>query len=418
VLVAANNAVGGSASAASVGTVSPSATAPKAPGAPTLVKTVWAASAYSQATVYWTAPTLNNNSSLLRYSVVVKKAGVTIDTLTVLPGATVTVGTASFPGVVVTGLDLGSAYTFVVSSTNSIGSTAAAATAALTPAIAPGAPTLVSAARGSKSATVSWTAPESNGGSAITGYTVTCTDGLVTKTATGTATGTSAVVKSLVNGTEYTCKVAAKNAKGTSVASSTQTVTPATVSSAPLTATGVSGNGQVTVSWTASAVTGGTALTGFTITVKAAGVVVTTVSAAAADRSAVITELNNGTAYTFSVVATNSVGNSAAKTSVAVTPATTPGAPTIGTALQTSATTSLTAKWTAPSSNGGSAITGYEVKVFKDGSWVKTVTATATATSLVVTGLTTKTAYTFTVAAKNIKGTGTASSASTAVSTK
>jgi titin len=79
----------------------------------------------------------------------------------------------------------------------------------------------------------------------------------------------------------------------------------------------------------------------------------------------------------------------------------------------------LTVNWTAPTSTGGSAITGYEIKVYSGGLQVGTAkTAAATAKTLAVTGLTTKTAYTFTVAAKNVNGTGTASAASTAVSTK
>jgi hypothetical protein len=225
-------------------------------------------------------------------------------------------------------------------------------------------------------------------------------------------------VKTLVNGTTYTCSVTAKNAKGTSVASSTQTVTPATVPGAPTGAVGVAGNGLVTVSWVAPAVNGGAAVTGYSITVKAGANVVKSVSAGATDRSSVVTGLTNGTAYTFSIVATNSVGNSAVAASKAVTPSTTPGAPTSGTTAQTSAT-SLTVNWTAPSSTGGSAITGYEIKVYSNGVQIGTAkTAAATAKSLVVTGLTTKTAYTFTVAAKNVNGTGSASAPSAAVSTK
>jgi len=418
VSVTANNIAGSSEAASSFGTISPSATAAKAPGAPTLVKTVWAANASTQATVYWTAPALNNNSSLLNYSVAVKKGVATVSTLTVSPSATVTVSTVTYPGVVVTGLELGQSYTFVVSATNGIGSTSAAATPALTPAVAPGAPTLVSVVRGSLSATVNWTAPASNGGSVITGYAITCTAGSTTVSGTGTATGTSAVVTKLVNGTTYTCSVAAKNAVGTSVASSTQTVTPATVPGAPTGAAGVAGNGQVTVNWVAPVVNGGAAITGYSITVKAGAIVVKTVNAGASDHSAVIAGLTNGTAYTFSIVATNAVGNSTAVASKAVTPSTTPGAPTVGITAQTSAT-SLTFNWTAPSSTGGSAVTGYEIKVFSKGVQVGAAkTAAATAKSLIVTGLTTKTAYTFTVAAKNVNGTGSASAASVAVSTK
>ena len=67
--------------------------------------------------------------------------------------------------------------------------------------------------------------------------------------------------------------------------------------------------------------------------------------------------------------------------------------------------------WTAPSSNGGSAITSYTVTPYI-GSTAQTpvtVTGNPPATSTTVTGLTNGTAYTFTVSATNAIGTGPAS---------
>ena len=77
-----------------------------------------------------------------------------------------------------------------------------------------------------------------------------------------------------------------------------------------------------------------------------------------------VTGLTNGTAYTFTVAAINSVGTGpASAASNSVTPTdprhTVPGAPTIGTA--TAGNASATVTWTAPASNGGSAITGYVI---------------------------------------------------------
>ena len=77
----------------------------------------------------------------------------------------------------------------------------------------PGAPAGVRAtALGNNSATVSWTAPSYDGGSAITGYTVTSSPGGITATAAGTATSTT--VNNLPGGTAYTFTVAASNIAG------------------------------------------------------------------------------------------------------------------------------------------------------------------------------------------------------------
>ncbi len=127
-----------------------------------------------------------------------------------------------------------------------------------------------------------------------------------------------------------------------------------------------------------------------------------------------VTGLTNGTAYTFTVAAINAVGTgrqSAASNSV--TPATTPGAPTIGTA--TSGNASATVTWTAPASNGGSAITGYVVTPYIGGTAQTAQTFNSTATTETVTGLTNGTAYTFKVAAINSVGTGAQSAASNSV---
>jgi len=82
----------------------------------------------------------------------------------------------------------------------------------------PGAPTNVAAVGGNGQATVSFTAPGTTGGSAITGYTVTANPpGGVDQNA-GTPT-TSHLVTGLINGTEYTFTVTATTAAGTSLPS-------------------------------------------------------------------------------------------------------------------------------------------------------------------------------------------------------
>lgn len=88
--------------------------------------------------------------------------------------------------------------------------------------------------------------------------------------------------------------------------------------------------------------------------------------------------------------------------------ATVPGAPTIGTATGGNAQAVVT--FTAPASDGGSAITGYRVTSSPGG-----ITATGSSSPITITGLTNGTAYTFTVAAQNAVGYGAESAASNSV---
>jgi Fibronectin type III domain len=98
----------------------------------------------------------------------------------------------------------------------------------------PGAPTAVTATAGNTTAIVSFTAPASNGGAAITGYTVTSSTG--NKTATGTSSPIT--VTGLTNGTAYTFTVVATNSIGSSVASAASNSVKPVAPSASTTALG------------------------------------------------------------------------------------------------------------------------------------------------------------------------------------
>jgi hypothetical protein len=97
--------------------------------------------------------------------------------------------------------------------------------------IVPGAPTIGTATAGNASASVSFTAPTPNGGSAITGYTVTSSPG----GKTGTGTSSPITVSGLTNGTAYTFTVTATNAIGTGAASgASNSVTPVAPNASPI----------------------------------------------------------------------------------------------------------------------------------------------------------------------------------------
>jgi RHS repeat-associated protein len=364
------------------------AAGPTAPGAPTAVK---ATPGNAQATVTWTAPA-TGGSPITAYTVTSSPGGFT--------AATTGAKTAT-----VTGLSNGTAYTFTVTATNIVGTgPASAASAPVTPAASPGAPTGVAATAGNAKAVVTWTAPTDNGGSAITGYTVTASPGGATATTTG---ATSATVNGLTNGTAYTFMVTAKNAVSTGPSSAPSgAITPAGPPGSPTGVAAVAGNAQATVSWTAPASNGGSAITGYTVTSSPGGKTATTTGAT----SAIVGTLTNGTAYTFTVKATTAAGTSAASAaSTAVTPTGPPGAPTSVSAVAGDG--QATVAWNAPASNGGLTITGYTVTSSPDG-----LTATTTgATTATVVGLTDGTAYTFTVVATNADGAGATSTASASI---
>jgi hypothetical protein len=84
----------------------------------------------------------------------------------------------------------------------------------VTPQTVPDAPMNVAATAGNGQATVSWSAPASDGGSALTGYEVTRYVGGVTYGTSSVGVVTQTTVSGLTNGTTYTFRVAAKNAAG------------------------------------------------------------------------------------------------------------------------------------------------------------------------------------------------------------
>lgn len=175
-----------------------------------------------------------------------------------------------------------------------------------TPATAPGAPTAVTATAGNAQATVSWQVPVDNGGTPITGYTVSASPGPASVSVAGNLTSTT--LTGLINGTSYTFTVVARNAQGPGPASApSNAVVPATVPAAPTQVAATAGENSAVVTWSAPVDDGGSALTSYRITSSPTSPPVTV---SAGSTSATVTGITEGTAYTFTVQALNAVGAS------------------------------------------------------------------------------------------------------------
>ena len=188
-------------------TPAPPAPAPASPpGAPTSVSAI---PGNASAVVSWTPPTDSGTYPITSYVVRSQPGGLTCSTTST--------------ACTVTGLTNGTAYTFTVTASSAAGAgPASAASASVTPRTVPGAPVSVAATPGIDQASISWSPPSDDGGSAITGYRVTtvpASSGCQTLATTCTLTDLDA-------GQEYLVTVVAVNAAGESAPSQPVTVTP------------------------------------------------------------------------------------------------------------------------------------------------------------------------------------------------
>ncbi len=141
-------------------------------------------------------------------------------------------GTSTTLTATITGLTNGTSYTFRVSAVNALGtSTVSSISNAVTPVTTPDKPTITSAISAAPGqATITFTAPGNNGGSAITLYTIVSNEGhFATTTTPGSVT-----ITGLINGAHYTFTITATNDIGMSIESDpSDIVTPASTPNAP-----------------------------------------------------------------------------------------------------------------------------------------------------------------------------------------
>jgi Fibronectin type III domain len=170
-----------------------------------------------QATVTWTPTEADGGSPVTEYFVTPFVAGVGLGPRPV----------GNVTQAVIDGLVNGTPYSFGVAAKNAVGvGPNGILSGAVTPRTVPGAPVNVRAQPENAGASIRWSAPEQDGGSPITGYTITPFAGSTPLPSFETGPATSTFASGLTNGTAYTFHVAAQSVWGVGPASVSNAVTP------------------------------------------------------------------------------------------------------------------------------------------------------------------------------------------------
>ena len=338
-------------------------------------------------------------------------------------GVTVTFDDAgsATPVVTIPALAANTELTFtltVAARSGSDGVTRGTDAARVTATTVPGAPTgLTATASGTTQIDLSWSAPASTGGSAITGYKIEVspngTSGWTDQVANTGNANTTYAHTGLASGDTRHYRVSAINANGAGTASNVDSATTASTNTAAMGAPTITGTAQVGQTLTAATtgITDADGLTSPTYTYQWIRVDGTDEADIAAANSSTYTlvDADLGTTIKVKVSFTDDASNSETLTSAAtVTVTTTPGAPT-GLAATANGPSQIDLAWSAPASTGGSAITGYKIESSSDGgsSWSDLVANTSnTTTTYAHTGLTAGTTRHYRVSAINANGTG------------
>ncbi len=316
---------------------------------------------------------------------------------------------ASTTSHVVGQLTNGTAYTFEIQAQNTVGWSASSNQDTATPIEPLGAPTSLTATAGNAQVTLGWANPNDT---SITAYRYRqSTNGGVSFGVFATIAGsgantTSHVVIQLTNGTAYTFEIQAQRSAVWSASSNQAAATPIAPPDSPLNLTATAGNGTAILGWAEpddasitayryrQSTDGGTTFGAFT----------TIAGSSASTTSHIVSQLTNGTAYTFEIQAQRSSDWSASSNQATATPFAPPAAPTSFTA--TTGNGQVTLDWAEPYD---SSITAYRYRQSTDGGTTfgafTTITGSgANTTSHVVAQLTNGTAYTFEIQAQNASG--------------
>lgn len=273
------------------------------------------------------------------------------------------------------------------------------------------------ASTGSNGVTVGWTPPSDLGGysSSQVWYDVwVATDAGITQNVKHITTGMGAssyTFTGLIPGATYYALVRCTNnvsddAGTFSANSNIPSVTVADVPGVPTSlAATAHANSAATLDWVPPTDNGGSSIILYSIEYATDSAFTAPSEFTTASTFINITGLTPGTLYYWRVRAKNSVGYGDWSATISAHQDTTPGAPTALAVTPSTDTSSVT--WTAPSDNGGTAITGYELQYATDSAFTSPTSQTGgTTTSASVVSLLPGTLYYWRVRGINGQGNG------------
>ena len=346
----------------------------------------------------WAPPASDGGAAITDYVVEVNTG----------PGyITVAEGTSSATNARVPGLANGTAATFRVSATNSVGTGVASATASATPSASATAPVITAVTPGNGQATVAYVLDD-DGGVTVDDIKVQVDGG--TWTALG-STNSPLTVTGLTNGTAHVLRLRPVDASDavTGDASTAITVTPRTTPGAPTSLTVAARDGELSVGFTAPTSNGGASITNYEYSLDSGS---NWVALSPVDVSSpiTITGLTNGVAQTgIQLRAVNAAGAGTASAGTASgTPTTNPTAPVVSSVTPGDGDVDVVVA--APTLYGQS-VSRYEYQI-DGGAWMDTG---GTATSFTIGSLTNGTTYLVRVRAVTAAGNGEASGGFTAM---